>query len=322
MTDRKPSVAAPGDAVPTERLAGAPISWGVCEVPGWGVQLPAREVLAEMRTVGLRATEAGAEGFLPDDGVELGRLLAEYDLALVGGFVPVVLHERSALDDTLARARTQARRFARAGGSVLVSAVVTDVSWSPRPSLSRDDWRRITDGLARLDEICMDEGVAHVLHPHVGTLVESRDDVGRILDGSDVRLCLDTGHFRIGGVDSVALACEAPRRVGHVHLKDVRDRVADELRAARVDLRGATERGLFVPLGDGDAGVADVLRALEDSAYAGWYVLEQDTVVDPLGVAATATDEIRRSIDFLRGLRAGRDLAAREAGREVTRSEA
>jgi inosose dehydratase len=321
MTDRKPS-AAPGDAVPAERLAGAPISWGVCEVPGWGVQLPARDVLAEMRTVGLQATEAGAERFLPDDGVELARLLAEYDLALVGGFVPVVLHEQSALDDTLPRVQAQARRFARAGGSVLVSAVVTDAAWSPRPSLSRDDWRRITDGLARLDEICTDEGIAHVLHPHVGTLVESRDDVGRVLDDSDVRLCLDTGHFRIGGVDSVALACEAPRRVGHVHLKDVRDSVADELRAGRVDLRGATERGLFVPLGAGDAGVADVLQALEDGAYAGWYVLEQDTVVDPLGVAATATEEIRRSIDFLRGFRAGRDLAAREAGREVTRSEA
>lgn len=314
MTDRKPSVAAPGDAVLTERLAGAPISWGVCEVPGWGVQLPAREVLAAMRAVGLRATEAGAEGFLPDDGVELARLLAEYELGLVGGFVPVVLHERAALDDTLGRVRAQARRFARAGGSVLVSAVVTDTSWSPRPSLSRDDWRRITDGLARLDEICTAEGVAHVLHPHVGTLVESRDDVAHILDGSDVHLCLDTGHFRIGGVDSVALACEAPRRVGHVHLKDVRDAIADELRGGRVDLRGATRRGLFVPLGDGDAGVAEVLRALEDGGYAGWYVLEQDTVVDRVGEAATPTDEIRRSTDFVRGLRAGRDLAARERG--------
>ena len=78
--------------------------------------------------------------------------------------------------------------------------------------------------------------------PHVGTLVETRDDVGRILDGSEVRLCLDTGHFRIGGVDSVALACEAPQRVGHVHLKDVRESVA-EARAGRIDLRDATRQG-------------------------------------------------------------------------------
>ena len=320
MTDRKPASRAQSDEAPRRRLAGAPISWGVCEVPGWGHQLPARDVLAEMRAVGLQATEAGADGFLPADGAELARLLAEYELDLVGGFAPVVLHERTALADTLSAVRARAQRFARAGGSVLVSAIVTDASWSPRISLSRDDWGRIFDGLARLDEVCSDEAIAHVLHPHVGTLVETRDDVGRILDGSEVRLCLDTGHFRIGGVDSVALACEAPQRVGHVHLKDVRESVAEELRAGRIDLRDATRQGLFVPLGDGDAGVADVLGVLE-GAYEGWYVLEQDTVIDRPRAAAP-TEHVRRSIDFLRILDAGVDHAARDAGREVTRSEA
>ena len=46
-------------------IAGAPISWGVCEVPGWGYQLPPDRVLTEMREIGLAATELGPEGFLP-----------------------------------------------------------------------------------------------------------------------------------------------------------------------------------------------------------------------------------------------------------------
>jgi inosose dehydratase len=314
MTDRKPSNGTRGDVARTERLAGAPISWGVCEVPGWGPQLPAAEVLAEMRAAGLRATEAGADGFLPAGGDELARLLADAGLALVGGFVPVVLHDPTALDATLSRVRAQAERFARAGGTVLLSAVVTDEAWSPRVPLSGDDWRRIADGLARLDEVCAQRGVAHLLHPHVGTLVETRADVERVLDVSEARLCLDTGHLAIGGVDSVALACEAPRRVGHVHLKDVRESVAAEVRAGRASLVDATRRGLFVPLGEGDAPVAEVLRALGDGGYEGWYVLEQDTVLVDRKGGARATDDVRRSIAFLRGLGSGHGLAAQRAG--------
>ncbi len=73
------------------KIAGAPISWGVCEVPGWGYQLSSDRVLTEMRQAGLTATELGPDGFLPTDTGELIALLDGYGLACVGGFVPVVL---------------------------------------------------------------------------------------------------------------------------------------------------------------------------------------------------------------------------------------
>jgi inosose dehydratase len=296
------------------KLAGAPISWGVCEVPGWGLQLPVRHVLSEMRGLGISATEAGAEGYLPNDGDELARLLGDLELRLVGGFVPVVLHEPAALERTLAQAGAQADRFARAGGEVLVSAIVVDEGWSPRVRLARDDWRRIAGGLARIDELCAARGIAHAVHPHVGTLVQTRDDVERLLDASDVRMCLDTGHFAIGGIDSAAFLRQAPERVTHVHLKDVRAGAAVEVAAGESSLRDATLRGLFVPLGDGDAPVAEVLRALRDARYDGWYVLEQDAVIGGVEDSAKPTADMRRSIDFLRTLRVGRELAAGGAG--------
>ncbi len=87
-----------------QRLAGAPISWGVCEVPGWGVELAPRRVLAEMRECGLRATELGSDGYLPADPSELKDLCAEYELTMIGGFVPLVLHEPDQLDATIAAA--------------------------------------------------------------------------------------------------------------------------------------------------------------------------------------------------------------------------
>src|ERR687887_598451 len=80
-------VAAPAPAREiADRLAGAPISWGVCEVPGWGLQLPPERVLAEMAALGLRATELGPQGWLPEDGAhvrELADLVSDHGLMLV-----------------------------------------------------------------------------------------------------------------------------------------------------------------------------------------------------------------------------------------------
>jgi inosose dehydratase len=75
-----------------DKIAGAPISWGVCEVPGWGYQLRPERVLDEMREVGLTATELGPEGFLPAEPAAMVRVLDHHGLRAVGGFTPLLLH--------------------------------------------------------------------------------------------------------------------------------------------------------------------------------------------------------------------------------------
>ena len=106
-----------------ERVAGAPITWGICEVPGWGYQMPPARVLSEMRSLGLRATELGPEGFLPH-GSERA-LLESHGLSLVAGFVPVVLHDPSSLAHELARVDAAADTISALGGRVLVLAAST-----------------------------------------------------------------------------------------------------------------------------------------------------------------------------------------------------
>jgi inosose dehydratase len=123
------------------RLAGAPISWGVCEVPGWGLQLAPERVLGEMAALGLRATELGPQGWLPLDGAAVRAELDRRGLRLVGGFVPVVVHERD-LAATREHAGRAAGQLAAAGADVFVAAAVADDAWSPPPALDEDGWRR------------------------------------------------------------------------------------------------------------------------------------------------------------------------------------
>jgi inosose dehydratase len=284
-----------------DRLAGAPISWGVCEVPAWGYALSASRVLDEMAGLGLKGTELGAAGFLPADSEALRRVLDEHGLSLVGGFVFLVLHEAACAADALAAAKTASRRIAAAGGEVLISAAYSGVpDLSGRPHVDGGGWLHMLAMLEEVDMIAERHGLRHVFHPHAGTVVESSDEVRRVLDGSDVALCLDTGHLAIGGADSLALARDAAGRIGHVHLKDVNPAMAEGVRNGAIGFQAAVRKGLFRPLGQGSVPVARIVSALEDRGYRGWYVLEQDAALtaEPADLMRPMADT-RTSIAYL-----------------------
>ena len=293
---------------PETRVAGAPISWGVCEVPGWGYQLPASRVLAEMRAVGLTAAELGPDGYLPPDPGQRTALLAEYGLSAAGGFVPVVLHQPGAVAavdralDTFGGVSAAAHR-----NPVLVLAAATGrPGYDARPELDAGGWSALLSALDRAAARAAERGLLAALHPHVGTMVEKPDEVRRVLDGSGVALCLDTGHLLIGGTDPAELARGAADRVGHVHLKDVSAAVARKVADGQITYTEGVADGLYRPLGQGDVDLAGVVGALEASGYQGWYVLEQDTILDGPPRDEGPVRAVRESLSFLRGLFGGR----------------
>jgi inosose dehydratase len=287
----------------TSRLAGAPISWGVCEVPGWGRQLPPGRVLAEMAGLGLTATELGPTGYLPTDAAPLRALLETHGLQLVAGFVPLVLHEPSAAA-ALDYAQRAAATLASAGATTFLAAIVQDEQWSrPRP-LDDAAHERLVAHLAMARAIVTAEGLTLAIHPHWDTLVETARDVERLLGATDAPWCLDTGHLFIGGVDPADFVAHHGDRIAHVHLKDVDSAVATRLRAGDVTLMQAVQAGLFRPLGQGDAGIEAVIRHLDRQGYERWLVLEQDTAItgeEPPVDSGPAVD-VRASIDFLNTL--------------------
>jgi inosose dehydratase len=279
-----------------DRIAAAPISWGVCEAPGWGYEMPADRVLSEMRSLGIHATELGPTGYLGDDPRQVRELLDRQGLRLVGGFLPVVLHVEGA---DLGEAEAAMRTLADAGARVVVLAARSvDGSYEHRVPLDDAQWQTLLGNLDRVRDLAGEHGLAASLHPHVGTAIEGRDSVLRLLDSSDVPLCLDTGHLLIGGTDPLELVLSAAERVAHVHLKDVRASLA------RTVLDGgyvaAVRQGLYTPLGDGDLDIAGIVAALQAVNYQGWYVLEQDCALDGAPPAGTGpVDDVRRSIEFL-----------------------
>jgi inosose dehydratase len=280
------------------KIAGAPISWGVCEVPGWGYQLDADRVLAEMRDVGLSATELGPEGFLPTDPDELTGLLDAHRLSCVGTFAPVLLHD--AAHDPLVDIAAPLDALLACGARVLVLAAATGTNgYDSRPTLDDGQWATLLANLDRLADAAADRGVLAVLHPHVGTMVETRSEVDRVLDGSNIMLCLDTGHLLIGGTDPLQLAREMPDRIAHAHLKDVDAALAARVQAGELTYSDAVRKGMYTPLGAGDVDIAGIVTALRNNGFDGWFVMEQDTILGGEPSGEGPVRDVRASVAFM-----------------------
>jgi len=293
------------------RIAGAPISWGVCEVPNWGYQLSPSRVLDEMRDVGLAATELGPEGFLPADPDQMARVLADHQLSAVGGFTPVLMHRPG--HDPLPEIDRILEQYQATGAEVLVLSATSGLDgYDSRPHLDNDGWNRLLRNLDRISDLAAERGVRAVLHPHVGTMVENGDEVQRVLTGSSISLCLDTGHLLIGGTDPADLTRQAPERIAHTHLKDVNSQIADKVRAGRLSYTEAVVQGMYRPLGSGDVDVETIVNTLQGNGYTGWYTLEQDTVLteEPRGEGPVA--DVRTSADYVSSLLAPTAATAKE----------
>lgn len=285
-------------AAPSTRIAGAPISWGVCEVPNWGHQLPAERVMTEMRELGLGATEFGPDGFLPEEPAEKAEFLRGFDLDAVGGFLPVLLHDAD--HDPMAEVDTFIDGCLASGAGVVVLAASTGVEgYDGRPVLDDAQWSTLLANLDRISDHAGERGVVATVHPHIGTMVENADDVQRVLDGSRVRLCVDTGHLAAAGADPVKITLDNLERVGHVHLKDVDGAKAAQVVSGDVAFSDAVRDGMWTVLGEGSVDVAAMIEALEGHGYTGWYVLEQDLMLagEPEGVGPKAN--VRKCLDYV-----------------------
>jgi inosose dehydratase len=284
---------------PVDKIAGAPISWGVCEVPGWGYQLGTDRVLSEMREIGLLATELGPEGFLPAEPAGMADVLSQHGLRAVGGFTPLLLH-RSDHDPIPGVERILDGYTASGAGVLVLSADSGLTGYDTRPQLGSAGWRTLLSNLDRVADLAVDRGVHAVLHPHVGTMIEKGNEVEQVLDGSSISLCLDTGHLLIGGTDPAELARQAPDRIAHLHLKDADSTIAAKVRSGQLSYSEAVRKGMYRPLGTGDVDVPAIVGHLRVRGYDGWYTLEQDTILTEEPKEHGPIEDVAASAEYLR----------------------
>jgi inosose dehydratase len=290
------------------QVATAPVSWGVMEVEGWARQQTYGEVLDEMVQAGYTGTELGPYGFLPTDPDELHGELAKRGLSLLGAFVPLPLGRPEQHPEGMRSALEVARLLAANHAPYLVLADEMSATRmalagraTPADGFTDVQWNAAAKLISSIGCAARELGVRSVFHHHAGTCVETPGEVERLLALTDpdlLGICLDTGHYLYGGGDPVAFTQKWAPRIRHLHLKDIRADVLEQVRRDEVGFLEAIRRGVFCELGEGSVDLPGVIRELEQAGFDGWAVFEQD--VDPTVPGTNPAASAKRSRDYLR----------------------
>lgn len=262
------------------RIGANPIGWSNDDLPELGGHIPLETCLAEARAAGFEGMELGHK--FPRTPEALRRVLSRHGLELVSGWYSANLLERDSAAE-LAALRPHLDLLKALGAEVLVFAETTGsvhgdrgTPLSRRPTVPPGQWPAFGRRLTELADALLAEGVRLAYHHHMGTVVETEDEIDALMahTGPSVGLLLDTGHATFAGADPVALARRYRARIFHVHCKDVRAEVLAHARAADLSFLDAVIAGVYTVPGDGCVDFPAVLAAL--SGYAGWLVVEAE----------------------------------------------
>jgi inosose dehydratase len=298
----------------TMAVANAPCSYGAFEITvGIDPAVPAAlALLDDVSGAGYSGIDLGPLGYLGDT-AELGDRLRSRGLSLAGGYFEIAFAQPSAIDDELARLDQLLDVFdASAGDGPAPRPTFADAGAPARaayPGRAQNDrslgwdeagWTRFASTLGRFADRCRARGYEPTFHPHTATYVEAPWEIDRLLELTDVGVCLDTGHLLLGGGDPVEAVRAWGTRINHIHLKDARLDVIGKIIADSAPVVEIWRRRAFCRLGAGDVAIDDVLSLLVATGYTGWLVVEQDILPDAPGAVQEAARDQVANREYLR----------------------
>ncbi len=289
--DLRTSLRRPADALPNASIGTVPILWNNVDLADLRHGTDALTILDEIARTGYEGTQLGI-GF--PEGEALRDALAGRRLRLAEVYLSIPATVDGPTSDALAIGRERARLLHDGGGEVLVIALESSAGREEcagrankpgTPRLTDAGWDALLDTVHRLATEVTSAGHGAAFHPHGGTFIETPAEVERLaagLDPSLIGICLDVGHYLVGGGDPVSALRELGDLVTHIHLKDVDPLVLDGLRSGAVGGFDAAIRArLFTELGAGAIDLDGALAAVAARDYHGWLMVEQDSTWGP-----------------------------------------
>jgi inosose dehydratase len=285
--DLRATLRRPGDALPHASIGTVPILWNNVDDEELRHGTDAATILDEMARIGYEGTQLGI-GF--PEGEALRAELRQRGLRLAEVYVSIPCTVDGPTADAREAVFERLRLHRAGGGEVLCVALDGSPDRDARagraadpgtPVLTDAGWEALLNLLHELAREA--RGIA--FHPHAGTYIETPAEVERLVASTDpdlVTICLDIGHYTVGGGDPVETLRSLGERVTHLHLKDVDAAVLARLRAGELAGFGhAIRERLFTELGAGVLDVDGVISVLVERDYAGWLMVEQDSSWGP-----------------------------------------
>ena len=294
------------------RFASAPVSWGVQDDPGPAWKQPYEQILEEIVSAGYTGTELGPYGFFPTDPAVLNKTLQHFGLTMLSSFVPVPITEPLRVEKVIEHVRRVGTLLSALGAQLLVLAdcqtpqrieIAGRVPVDGSKSLTLAQWKHVGAVIRQVEQSAAEFGLRVVFHPHVATFVETPREVECLFDalaGTQVGLCLDTGHCVYGGGDPADEARKYRSALQYVHIKDIDARILGEVRRQKLNFEQAIGAGVFSRIGDGCIDFNGFFRLLAESRYSGWAIVEQDVIYGKTIVPPA--ESMRASLSYLKNV--------------------
>lgn len=278
-----------------------PISWSNDDLQYVGGHISLETCLSDAAIAGYDGVELGHK--FPRDASSLRPILERHDLSLVSGWYSGHLVSRDS-DAEIAAIAAHADLLQAMGCDVLIFAEVSgcihgskDTRLSQRPRLKADQWSTFGKRLSQVGNAMSDKGLRLCYHHHMGTVVQSGDDVDALMNetGDNVHLLLDAGHALFAGIDPADLSQRYADRIGHVHCKDIRESVMRQSLNRDCSFLDAVLNGVFTVPGDGCINFGEIFSVLAKVDYRGWVVVEAEqdpNVADPLTHAKSGFEHL------------------------------
>jgi len=288
------------------KIGIAPINWCNDDMPELGENITLEQSLSEMQAAGYKGTEFGHK-FL-STAAKLRPLLDTYDLSLTAMWHSTYFVDNSDFEQEMAQLQQRIEFLIEMGAKVINLAECSrtvhskkDIPLSQKPIFSSQEWDRLIHGLNKAGELCNQFGMKAAVHHHMGTGIQSLDEIDRLMENTDpnaVFLCADTGHLTFAGIDPLLVFEKYIDRIVHVHLKDLRGSVLKKVWAKDCSFLEAILSHVFTVPGDGMIDFKPIFEILASSAYEGWMIVEaeQDPAwANPFQYAQTARDYLNNN---------------------------
>lgn len=286
------------------RWGVSPIAWCNDDMKELGGDTTLDELLTDVKEIGFDGVELGNK--FPREPETLAPIMRNYGLDIVGGWYSSNLLIRDA-EAEIAALGNHLALLEYMDSSVFILAETSNAVHCDRygsrldqhPVLAPGDWKQFGERLNTVARYINDRGLRFAYHHHLGTIVETKDELERFFDatGDHVGLVLDTGHALFGDIEPVDVIKARPERVTHVHCKDIRQAKYDEFRADGTSFLNGVVGGMFTAPGDGDYDYAPFMQALADMDYSGWIVIEAEqdpAIANPREYSQLGLDTLKK----------------------------
>jgi len=283
-----------------------PITWSNDDMQNVGADISLQSCLAGASEAGYDGVELGHK--FPRDPNVLLPELEKHSLSLVSGWYSGMLLQRDSVEE-IAAMQDHVKLLKAMGSDVLIFAEVSgcihsdiDKRLSQRPQIPADEWPSFCRRLDEVAKACAAEGLKLCFHHHMGTVVQSHDDIDRMMQSTstDMHLLLDSGHAYFAGADPVEVANQYADRIAHVHCKDIRENVLQRMQNRDSSFLEAVLAGVFTVPDDGCINYQSIFDALRKQDYSGWVVVEAEqdpSVAPPMHFAQLGYDNLKQLTD-------------------------